>query len=75
VSLNRTLGDATETQPPAVGASDATPGAIRIGRFLILEVLGRGSMGVVYAAYDETLDRRVALKVIRRDVSTRPRPS
>ncbi|WP_434421646.1 serine/threonine-protein kinase [Nannocystis pusilla] len=36
----------------------------RIGRFVVLRELGAGAMGVVYAAYDAKLDRRLAIKVL-----------
>jgi tetratricopeptide (TPR) repeat protein/tRNA A-37 threonylcarbamoyl transferase component Bud32 len=37
----------------------------KLGRFDILDVIGQGGMGVVIAAYDPQLDRKVAIKVLR----------
>jgi serine/threonine protein kinase len=37
------------------------------GRYRIKEELGKGTMGVVYRAYDPQIDREIALKVLRPD--------
>jgi eukaryotic-like serine/threonine-protein kinase len=39
----------------------------RIGRFVVTGTLGQGGMGIVLAAYDPELDRKVALKLVRSD--------
>jgi serine/threonine protein kinase len=36
----------------------------RIGRYLVVERIGKGAMGTVYAALDEQLGRRVAIKLM-----------
>ena len=75
VSLHETSPtDVFDSSPVAgVGAGDGwsppernlLPAGHRIGRFTLLQKLGDGAMGVVYAAYDPELDRRIAVKLLR----------
>jgi len=44
-----------------------------IGPFVVLRKLGEGAMGVVYAGYDVGLDRKVAVKLVRRQLLNKAR--
>jgi eukaryotic-like serine/threonine-protein kinase len=40
----------------------------QLGRYPLLSIIGKGSMGVIYESIDPSIRRRVALKTIRRDL-------
>ena len=43
-----------------------------IGRYRVVDRIGTGAMGMVYAADDDTLGRRVAVKVMMGDLEDEP---
>ncbi len=57
---------APETPPPSAapepGQDPDDP--TRIGRFVVIKRIGEGGMGMVFAAYDDALDRKVAVKLL-----------
>lgn len=59
--------DQPAAESPAPAPLEAAPTPDRIGRFAIEELLGSGTFGSVYRALDPTLDRKVSLKVTRRE--------
>lgn len=64
--------DATEQSAQASGALAAARPPERLGPYRIEQHLGQGGMGAVYAAWDERLERRVAVKLIRPESAESP---
>jgi len=67
-ALARDLGRGTDEVRPLASfdPSEGTWSPFRIGRYTAVRRIGAGGMGVVYGAYDDELDRKVAIKIVRR---------
>jgi eukaryotic-like serine/threonine-protein kinase len=65
---------AMTTPVSARGEADTSSllGGARLGRYLILDLLGAGGMGEVYVAYDPELDRKVAIKLLHPALAETP---
>jgi tetratricopeptide (TPR) repeat protein len=64
-SCRQLLGDLARAAPASESVVGAKHGARDAGeRYMLLSTLGAGAMGVVQAAFDRQLDRKVALKFL-----------
>ncbi|MEM9462090.1 MAG: serine/threonine-protein kinase [Myxococcota bacterium] len=59
----------TTVEARIIGAPfQAPPRPTMLGRYVVLGTLGQGGMGTVLEAFDRTLDRKVAVKVLHEDL-------
>ena len=57
--------DAPESWVASSGRTVVLARGSSVDRYIVVDKLGAGGMGIVYSAYDPDLDRRVAIKIIK----------
>jgi len=55
-----------------VNPDDPLLGTVLAGRYVVKKRIGEGGMGLVYEGLHRDIDKRVAIKVLREDLSSRP---
>jgi serine/threonine-protein kinase len=55
-----------------VNPDDPLVGIVLAGRYVVKRRIGEGGMGLVYEGLHRDIDKRVAIKVLRDDLSRRP---
>ncbi len=61
------LTTALDVPPAELDTSARLPRGTNVGRYVVIDFVGSGGMGMVYSAFDPELDRKVAIKLLRPD--------
>src|SRR5262249_12648919 len=59
-----TIADSVVKVNESPARAPSLPKGTVLGRYVLLDCLGEGGMGIVYSAYDPQLDRKIALKLL-----------
>ena len=71
-ALLRHLEAESDPDVAAIGDTDLDRVGSSLGHYTFMRRLGRGGMGLVYAARDQNLGREVAVKILPADLASRP---